>query len=413
MDHLLTPPKPEEVTAFADDVAAPQNFTGVIVNLQKEKVMEFLAGGEVKPDDADHGKWYALADLTLPDKILSKPETQAIKKQSAAMPDSRLIFNAQVSATGVLATKDRILFWTLWNDRVLRLNDEAGRGCLLVLGPDAKPSAQFINPAGEYDGQDSPWDDLYGQLPKITGPDVAVFCNRPGGGSHGRMRSYIAKDVFTACLERQQPIAQLSEFDGDMNPFAFKTKAPDQSVQNYRDRSGTFGGERDDAAACDGVLVTTGGTVVFWRFAAASALCLMDADYHTAMILVHPPFDSRSQEACYSRFPVDGATRLSSITSSVVLQGPDWPEGSPCPLDREKAVQSAWQELVRATGAKDAAGWRTGLVSTTALIGTKFQKWYYTVRFVNQAVPGADATVYVGTDGTAGKINSLDEGIKK
>ena len=412
MDHLLTPPKPEQVMAFADDLVTPQDFTGVVVNLQEDKVMEFLAGGEVKPDDTGLGKWYALADLTLPDNILNQPKTQKLKKESEAIASSRIYFNAMVRASGVLATKNSILFWTLCNDRVLRLCDEAGHGCLLVLGPEAKPSAQFIDPVGDYPGGDSPWRKLFGRLPKIGAQDVVLFSNRPESGSRSAVRNYVAQETFTTCLQDGLSVAQLSAFGGDMNPFVFTTKAPDSGTQNYRNQIDQHMGERNDSVACDGVLVTGAGSVVFWKFAGSFGLCLMDTQYHTAVILAHPP-GYRSPAACFTQFPVDDTMWLSSISRNAVLQGQDWPEGKPFPLDRDKAVQAAWRGFLQATGARDPAGWRTGLVSTTALGATKFKKWYYTVRFINQTTPGADATLYVGMDGTTGEIDTVEDGMKK
>lgn len=61
VDSLLAPPKAEEIVAFANDVKLPRDFKGVAITVDKEKVMEFFAKGEVKRADTERARWRTLA----------------------------------------------------------------------------------------------------------------------------------------------------------------------------------------------------------------------------------------------------------------------------------------------------------------------------------------------------------------
>ncbi|HWB61226.1 MAG TPA: hypothetical protein VG733_17220 [Chthoniobacteraceae bacterium] len=435
-DAFLAPPKAADITAFANDVKLPRDFKGVALTVDKEKVMEFFAGGEAHPANKDRARWRTLADFTLPDAIAADPALQAAKAASAGMPNGKVFYNSFIHTGGVVATSaGAVYFWQLWNDRVLELDDEAGRACLLVLGADAKPLAQFAHPYGGYDGADAPEKKLYGKLVAPHGGDIVAFANRPGDAGEGR-RNYLWRELmnayFTNTFARGDYNGMLMKFDGGLNPFAFDPnrafvrsmnpgfpgkglrmmpqQQPNITLESLRT---ALEGGADGDVICDGAMTTKDGRVIFWRMSADGMFYLMDDQHRTACVSSNMNgYTVARMDAACADFALGGSARTSILTYGEIGGGPSWEPGQPAPLAREDAVRDAWARLAEAVAAgdsKDPAAWRVARVATSRFSLAGARKWYYTVFFENAKEPGIELPVMVAMDGTGGSICTATE----
>lgn len=413
-DPFLTPPTAAEITAFANDVKLPRDFKGVAITVDKAKIMEFFATGEVKPADKDRAHWRTLADYSLPDALAGDPILLAAKTDAGQMPNGRVYCNAFIHTGGVLAANATIYFWHLWNDRVLELDDDAGRSCLLVLGTNAKPLASFVHPYGEFDGAKEPEKKLYGKLtPAPFAKDIAVFCNRPEDAYEDGRRSYLTREraegylTNTTSLARNCPL--LVRFDGCMDPF--KSAANASYMGNGGDpnlRMRMEGAPGDTMT--DGVLLTRDNRFIFWRMGADGMFYFMDERHRTNCVASGMGGDcGKRTSAAFEQFTLGGAPRFSLMTYREITTGDDWKPLQPPPLAREKAVRSAWETLQHAVDDKGAAAWRLGRVATTRFSAYGMTKWYYTVYFVKQGAADPGVPVLVAMDGTAGGIYAPDQ----
>lgn len=409
-DTFLQPPKAANITAFANDVKLPRDFKGVAITVDKEKVMEFFASGEVKPADKDRAHWRTLADFTLPDALANDPILQAAQKASAQIPNGRVFFNAYIHTGGVVAANATIYFWHLWNDRVLELDDEAGRSCLLVLGADAKPLASSVHPFGEFDGAKEAEKKLYGKLtPVPLAKDITAFCNRPENAYEDGRRNYLSREradgYLTAASSMARNCPLLVKFDGSLDPF--KSDANAAYMKNGGDpylRARMDGAEPGDTVT-DGVLIARDGRLIFWRMGADGIFYFMDDHHRTNCVASNMAGDcARRISAAFEQFTMAGAPRCSLVTYNEITGGDDWKPYQPPPLAREKAVRNAWGMLQRSVDNKDPAAWRVSRVATTRFTAYEMTKWYYTVYFVKQDAPEAAVPVLVSMNGTAGGV---------
>jgi len=417
-DAPLAPPKAGEITAFANDVKLPRDFKGVAVNVDKEKVMEFLANGELKPAGKDRAHWRTLADFTLPDAIAANPVLLAAKKESAQMPNGQVYFDAFIHTGGVVATgAGAIYFWHLWNDRVLEVNDEMGRACLLVLGPGVKPGAGYMHPYGEFDGAKEPEKKLYGKLETPLAMNIAAFSNRPGSSGEGR-RNFLSRErmdaYLAACTVSSRYTPQLCRFDGTLNPFTSGTDA------NYR-KNGIdpnfyqrMEGTGSEDVICDGVLLMRDARIVFWRMGADGAFYFMDDHHRTTCVTTNGGGDCQKRvNSAFVGCNMGGSPKVSLLTYNELTGGNDWPSYQPAPLPGEKAVRSAWEKLAQTADARDPGAWRVLSVTATRFTSYNMVKWYFTVYFVKQDAPDAPVPVLVAMDGTAGGIYRPEEAANK
>jgi hypothetical protein len=80
----------------------------------------------------------------------------------------------------------------------------------------------------------------------------------------------------------------------------------------------------------------------------------------------------------------EGANEIevrSTLPRDLILSGPYWTPGTALPLSAEKAASIARKALTQVAGEKYIAGWHITGISLSALYGTSYQKWYYTIEF--------------------------------
>lgn len=418
-DTFLAPPKAADVTAFANDIKLPPDFKGVAVTVDKEKVMEFLASGEVEPAGRDRAKWRTLADLTLPGAIANNPILLAVQKESAQMPNGKVFFNSFIHTGGVVATgAGGIYFWQLWNDRVLELDDDAGRSCLLVLGPGAQPLANFLHPYDDPGKAKKPAKKPYGKLPVPAENDIVAVCNRPDGGLTEGRRNYLAPDrvksYLRACTNMASGTPWLARFDERLNPFLLGANAPIIARDPGRNLFRAMEGDGNDDVVTDGVMLTRDNRFIFWREGSEGIFYLMDEQRRTCCVQTNNRGDDpRWSFAVYIQASVAGSRRVGVLTIQELCNGEEWRAYQPPPLDRQKAVRSAWEALARTAADKDPSAWRVSRVATTRAGTDAGWKWYYTVWFENQKEPDEAVPVPVSMDGIAGGIYSPEDSTKK
>ncbi len=386
------------------------------ITVDREKIMEFFTGSEVEAGgQGPRPLAHAGGDFTLPDALAGDPILQAAKKDSAQMPNGRVYFNAFIHTGGVAAANATIYFWHLWNDRVLELDDETGRSCLLVLGPDAKPLASFVHPYGEFDGVNEPEKKLYGKLtPAPLAKDIIAFCNRPEDAHEDGRRSYLSREraenylITTTSLARNCPL--LVRFDGNLDPF--KSAANASYMSNGGDPNLRVRMEGDTAGTItDGVLLRARRPGSFsGGWARTGCLYYMDEHHRTNCVASNMAGDcGRRVSAAYEQFTLAGSPQFNLMTYREITGGDDWKPYQPPPLAREKAVRSAWETLQRAVDDKSPDAWRVSRVATTRFTTYGMSKWYYTVYFVKQDTPATGVPVLVSMDGTAGGIYAPDQ----
>ena len=122
-----------------------------------------------------------------------------------------------------------------------------------------------------------------------------------------------------------------------------------------------------------------------------------------------------AQDALTVQFGSGGQNHRCTLSRETVLRGPDWTPGSaPAPLSAQKAVQIALQQLAGIVKDKDVTGWEVSTITTSALQGTDFRKWYYQIYFIKPLPPDekkrdqygvlGEAVIFVNMDGTPGDV---------
>ena len=425
-DGFLTPPKVEEIAAFANDVTLPRNFKGLAITVDREKVMEFFTRGEVKRVDADRARWRLLADFTLPDAVTANSGLDAVRKEAAGSPNGRVLANACVRACGVVATKaGTIEFWHLWNERVLELDDEQGRACLLVLGENAKPFAAAVHRFSDYPGADTPAS-LYGKLsPLPMTKDIVAFANRPDSSPEEGRRSFLtreAADDFMVSYEATPYGGLLAQFGSNMDPLLHPAD-PAQVKGWYQppmpELAESLKSLKGDAdALCDGALVTRDGRVIFWRLGVNRVFFFMDEQHRTNCAQANGKGFAIDRVNCAFEQSPDGMgrDRFSLLTYDEIAKAMPgkWNPRDPSPLSREQAVRAAWEKLQPiAPEYRDAAAWRVAQVAMSRLPEAGEQRWYYTVYFVKQDGVTKAPPVLVAMDGTACGFYAMSDAVGK
>ncbi|MEI8340572.1 MAG: hypothetical protein WCH43_03425 [Verrucomicrobiota bacterium] len=414
---LLSPPKPDEVVAFANDMMMQYSTGEVFVAMPKENVLEFLKKGEIRPCDKENDKLIEIADLTLPEKIMNLPNVLAEKKGSQDVKGGRGYFNSLIRAEGVLVTKHgKIIFWKLWNDRVLRLRDETNGSCLLVLGETTIPASQYLKPFWDFTGADEPEKYLYGKLPCPKRADIFAFCNRPEGECPNEIRYPISKERIYKFLDHGTSDASLSA-GGRISGLVIQPPHLSDSTKRNIEDAEMRGVSPKELAVADGVMATNDGRIMFWRLCSDFALKLIDEKHRTCMLRLGKVVEEAG-EPWHVLFNVGSKTYESSITRNTVMRSPNWTPPQPPPLSSERAVQIAWQELSKIEKSKEMTAWRVHDIETATLYGTGYRKWYYKISLTKPAdledtnilqglAPAGchgEAVIFVSMDGSPGKL---------
>ena len=416
--HLLQPPKTGDVASVCDNELMLAWGSGELyLRLNKDRVMEFLSKGEVRPMDA---KLLVLAPMMLPDSVKNNTRLYWDGRGQGDDPQPRDYYNGWAKrAEGVIVTKGyNIFFYRLMNDRVLDLTDDAGGECALVLGPDAGRSAKWLtgyhDPPNDYDDIDA-----RGAMPVPKPEDVMMVVNRTDASEINiPVRTERIKKLLAAGKSDRIPADDRDRWGFMTLPARIESDAV-RAMQTLEMRGAQWPDPNFSLAA--GVMALRNGEPVFWNMVSDFVIYMTDSRGRSCTIRLHEP---PRKDGYTERFGIDGYAYESHVPLDSVRQEADWsPEQGPPALGEKEAAKLAWKELTGITGAKGLASWHVMKIDM-APMWDGFTKWYYAVRFVKKIdaqyvdfLPAAlrevyrdNAVVFISMEGMVGKIENLGNG---